>query len=67
MNAPRSVLIACIRFYQLVLSPWIGRECRFYSNCLQYSIEGIERFGGFKGRWVKVGGSGCWNNFGGRG
>lgn len=54
MKAPRSILIACIRFYQLVLSPWIGRECRFYPTCSQYSIEAIERFGVLKGSWLMV-------------
>ena len=47
-------LIALIRGYQCVLSPWIGRECRFIPTCSQYSIEAIERFGFFRGSWLML-------------
>ena len=38
-----------IRLYQLVLSPWIGRQCRFYPTCSHYAAEAIESHGIVKG------------------
>ena len=38
------LLIGLIKIYQMVLSPWIGRECRFLPTCSHYSIEAIERY-----------------------
>ncbi|WP_239481477.1 membrane protein insertion efficiency factor YidD [Parasutterella secunda] len=32
----------------------MGRECRFYPTCSQYSVEAIKRFGAFKGSWLMV-------------
>ncbi|MCC2596076.1 membrane protein insertion efficiency factor YidD [Pusillimonas sp. MFBS29] len=48
----KSLLIAPIRFYQYVLSPWVGRSCRFTPTCSQYAIEAIEIHGALKGLWL---------------
>jgi len=48
----KSLLIAPIRFYQYVLSPWVGRSCRFTPTCSQYAIEAIETHGALKGLWL---------------
>lgn len=48
------LLIKLIRLYQLVLSPWVGRECRFLPTCSQYSIEAIEQFGFIRGGWLML-------------
>ncbi|NNG14313.1 MAG: membrane protein insertion efficiency factor YidD, partial [Gammaproteobacteria bacterium] len=37
------ILISLIRFYQLVLSPWVGQQCRFYPTCSCYAHTAIER------------------------
>ena len=39
------VLIACIRLYQRLLSPWLGRNCRFYPSCSQYAVEALRTHG----------------------
>ena len=31
-----------IRIYQLVLSPYLGNNCRFYPTCSNYALEAIE-------------------------
>ena len=54
MNFFSKILINFIKIYQYVLSPYIGRECRFYPTCSNYSIEAIERFGFFRGSWLMV-------------
>ena len=38
-----------IRFYQVCISPGLGRNCRFYPSCSQYSLEAIEKYGTKKG------------------
>jgi putative membrane protein insertion efficiency factor len=48
-NAPRRVLQAGIRLYQWTLSPFIGRQCRFYPTCSHYAHEAIEEFGALRG------------------
>lgn len=44
----RAALLA-IRLYQLVLSPVLGRQCRFYPSCSAYTQEAIEKHGLIKG------------------
>jgi putative membrane protein insertion efficiency factor len=43
------LLIAIVRAYQLVLSPWLGANCRFEPRCSAYLIEAIERHGPVRG------------------
>ena len=38
-----------IKIYQLLLSPLIGKSCRFEPTCSSYSIESINRYGVIKG------------------
>ena len=38
-----------IKIYQLLLSPFIGKSCRFEPTCSSYSIESINRYGVIKG------------------
>lgn len=38
-----------IRIYQVLLSPLIGRQCRFYPTCSNYTQEAIARYGLIKG------------------
>jgi putative membrane protein insertion efficiency factor len=44
----RAALLA-IRLYQLVLSPVLGGQCRFYPSCSAYTREAIEKHGLIKG------------------
>ena len=34
-----------IRAYQLIISPYLGCNCRFYPSCSNYAIEAIEKKG----------------------
>jgi len=43
------VLISLVRGYQLVISPLLGRHCRFQPTCSQYAIEAIRRHGVLRG------------------
>ncbi len=46
------LLIAGIRLYRYLVSPFLGRHCRFYPTCSEYAIIAIERFGAVKGSWL---------------
>ncbi|HEX7638810.1 MAG TPA: membrane protein insertion efficiency factor YidD [Burkholderiaceae bacterium] len=47
--APRRALVALVRLYRLLLSPWIGGDCRFTPTCSAYAIEALERHGALAG------------------
>ena len=34
-----------IRAYRLLLSPWIGQQCRFHPSCSCYTEQAILRYG----------------------
>jgi putative membrane protein insertion efficiency factor len=45
----RRALRALIRAYQLVVSPWLGKNCRFEPTCSQYACDAIELHGSLRG------------------
>ncbi|MDF9392882.1 MULTISPECIES: membrane protein insertion efficiency factor YidD [Methylococcus] len=48
------ILIALIRLYQYLLSPWLGHHCRFFPTCSNYAIDAIERFGAIRGAYLTI-------------
>jgi len=48
----RKILITLIQGYRLVLSPWLGNQCRFYPTCSVYAEQAIEIHGSLKGSWL---------------
>lgn len=44
-SLPRRLALKAIRLYQILLSPYLGRHCRFYPTCSHYAAEAIERHG----------------------
>lgn len=51
----RRILIAIVRAYQVVLSPWLGAHCRYHPTCSAYAIEALRRHGALKGALLAVG------------
>ena len=45
----KRVLLTGLRVYQLVLSPWIGNQCRFYPTCSEYARQAVEAHGSLRG------------------
>ena len=38
------LLIYLIKSYQLLLSPFLGNNCRFYPTCSNYAIQAIKEY-----------------------
>lgn len=49
---PRRGLVLLVRGYRLVLSPWLGNQCRFAPTCSVYAIEALERHGALAGTYL---------------
>ncbi len=43
-----------IRSYQVLISPYLGRHCRFTPSCSSYAMEAIEKHGSLKGGWLAL-------------
>ena len=48
---PALLLIGLVRLYQLLISPVLGRRCRFYPSCSVYFIESVRKYGAIRGTW----------------
>ena len=48
-SIPGRLLIGVVRFYQLALSPFLGKQCRFHPTCSQYFIECVKKYGAISG------------------
>ena len=46
-----AVLIGSVRLYQILLSPLLGRQCRFEPSCSNYFIQAVRKYGPVKGAW----------------
>ena len=40
-----------IRLYQKIISPYLGKNCRFYPSCSEYTYQSIESHGIIKGSY----------------
>ncbi|MDY6912950.1 MAG: membrane protein insertion efficiency factor YidD [Planctomycetota bacterium] len=46
---PGEMLILMVRLYQVTVSPWLGRQCRFVPTCSEYFIEAVRTRGAIRG------------------
>ncbi len=51
MNIIKKIILISIKFYQIFISPLIGKHCRFYPTCSQYSYLSVKKYGVGKGLW----------------
>ena len=50
----KTVLMALIDGYRLLLSPFFGTQCRFYPTCSAYAREAIDAHGALRGAWLAL-------------
>ena len=49
MNIIKLALIRLIKIYQLIISPYIGNNCRYLPTCSEYFIDSVNEYGILKG------------------
>ena len=55
ISLARRLLCAIVRGYQLFISPYLPKSCRFYPSCSEYMIQAISEYGALRGI-----AKGCW-------
>ena len=50
----KKILLFMIKIYQKGISPYLGRRCRFYPTCSEYSRQAITKYGAVKGTYLTV-------------
>ena len=48
----RKIVLELIKFYKKFISPFLGRRCRFYPSCSDYTFQAIEKYGLIKGLFL---------------
>lgn len=66
-HLPRRLLIAFVRVYQGVVSPWLGAQCRYTPTCSAYAVQALARYGAVRGTVLAVWRILRCNPFGGHG
>ncbi len=51
---PRRGLMVLVRGYRLLLSPWLGNNCRFEPTCSIYALGVLERHGALAGSYLTL-------------
>ena len=49
-----SFFILLIKVYQICLSPFLGKNCRFNPTCSAYTVEAITKYGAMKGSYLSI-------------
>ena len=47
----RTLILAALRGYQLMISPWLPACCRYEPSCSEYAVTAVRRFGALDGSW----------------
>ena len=53
-SMPQRALIALVRGYRLLLSPWLGGACRFEPSCSAYSLQALQTHGAAAGSYLTL-------------
>lgn len=48
------ILALPVRAYRLILSPWVGYNCRYHPTCSTYALEALRRHGGLRGGYLTL-------------
>jgi len=48
------LLVWLLRGYQLLVSPMLGQNCRFYPTCSNYAVEAVKVHGAARGGWLAL-------------
>lgn len=48
------LLIALVKAYRLMLSPWLGSACRFEPTCSAYALQALQQHGAAAGSYLSA-------------
>lgn len=48
----RAFLVFLVKGYRLLLSPWVGGDCRFEPTCSAYALQALEAHGAAAGSYL---------------
>ena len=50
----QKLLMALVKGYRLLLSPWLGSSCRFEPTCSAYSLQALQQHGAAAGSYLTL-------------
>ncbi len=50
----KASLMALVKTYRLLLSPWLGSSCRFEPTCSVYALQALEQHGAVAGSYLTL-------------
>ena len=50
----KTLVLKLVRGYQLLISPFLGNNCRYMPSCSAYTLEAIEKWGPLRGIWMGI-------------
>ena len=59
--------VVIIKVYQIIISPFIGSNCRYLPTCSEYAIDSLKTFGLLKGLHLSIKRIGKCHPWGGHG
>ena len=48
----KRLLVALVKAYRLLLSPWLGSSCRFEPTCSVYALGALDKHGALAGSYL---------------
>lgn len=51
---PRKILVKIIRLYQKYISPCMGKHCKYYPTCSEYTRQAVDKYGIIKGSLLGI-------------
>jgi len=54
MKIIKKIIIDIINIYRLVISPYLGNNCRYMPTCSQYFIDSLNEYGILKGFFMGI-------------
>lgn len=50
----KKIFIYLIEKYQKYISPILGKNCKYYPSCSEYTKQAIEKYGALKGSFLGI-------------
>lgn len=45
----KKIVLVLVKGYKHLVSPFLGKKCRFYPTCSEYTFEAVQKYGPLKG------------------